>query len=95
MKYFQILDELFTSNSIIFLLIGLAVSIMIGVRMKNVKKILIALSVSFGVYAVCEAISNVHTSYFAEIILLIVGTASIGGMAGFLISLADAGRSKR
>lgn len=38
MKYFPILDELFTSNSIIFLLIGLAVSIMIGVRMKNVKK---------------------------------------------------------
>lgn len=95
LKYLPILDELFTSDSVIFLVIGLVVSAVIGLKMKAVRKNLLALSVCFVLYAVCEVVSNVHTSYLAEIILLIAGTVSIGGMMGFLLGLAAAAWRKR
>lgn len=38
MKYLPILEELFSSDSIIFMLIGLILAVSIGVKMKDAKK---------------------------------------------------------
>ena len=46
MKYLPILDELFSSDSIIFMLIGLAFAVFIAVKMKDTKKNLIGIIVS-------------------------------------------------
>lgn len=85
MKYFPILDELFASDSVIFLLIGLAVAVAIGTKMNETRKNLIALIACFVLYAVCEVVSNVHINFMAELILLFIGTVSLGGIVGFLI----------
>lgn len=87
MRYFPIIDELFTSDSIIFMLIGLVPAVIIGVKMKSTKRNLIGMIASLVVYAVCEVISNVHTSFMMELALLFIGTIAIGGFAGFLAGL--------
>lgn len=38
-------------------------------------------------YVVCELVSNIHTNYMIELILLFVGTIAIGGIIGFLTSI--------
>lgn len=86
MKYFPIFQELFQSDSIIFMLIGLAVTVFIGIKLNEIKKIIICLVSSVALYAVCELISNIHTNYLFELILLFIGTVAIGGIIGFLIS---------
>ena len=83
MKYFPILDELFSSDSIIFLLIGLALAVFFAVKMRDTKKILIGIIVSLIVHASCEAVSNIHTTFLAELLLLLVGTIAIGCFLGF------------
>ena len=85
MKYFPILDELFSSDSILFLMIGLVIAVLIGVRRKAAGTNLIGMTGSFIVYVLCEGISNAHTNYFIELLLLFVGTAAIGSFLGFLI----------
>ena len=87
MKYLSIFDELFSSNSIIFMLIGLALAVFIGVKIKSTKKNLIGIIVSLSVYVICEVISNVHTNFMIELLLLFVGTIGIGCFVGFLIGL--------
>ncbi|MCB6414079.1 hypothetical protein LI221_03195 [Faecalimonas umbilicata] len=86
MKYFPIFQELFQSDSIIFMLIGLAITVFIGIKLNEIKKIIVCLVSSVALYAVCELISNIHTNYLFELILLFVGTIAIGGIIGFLIS---------
>lgn len=87
MKYLPILDELFASDSIIFLLIGLACAILIGIKMKGTKKNLVGALISLLFYIICEIISNFHTGYLTEILLLFVGTAALGGFVGFMVCL--------
>lgn len=86
MKYLPILQELFESDSIIFMLIGLVLAVFIGIKFNDIKKIIISLVSSVALYAFCELISNIHTNYMIELILLFVGTIAIGGIIGFLIS---------
>lgn len=86
MKYLPIFQELFQSDSIIFMLIGLALTVFIGIKLNEIKKIIVSLVSSVALYAVCEFISNIHTNYMFELILLFVGTIAIGGIIGFLIS---------
>lgn len=86
MKYFPIFQELFQSDSIIFMLIGLAITVFIGIKLNEIKKIIVCLVSSVALYAVCELISNIHTNYLFELILLFVGTIAISGIIGFLIS---------
>lgn len=86
MKYFSIFQELFQSDSIIFMLIGLAITVFVGIKLNEIKKIIVCLVSSVALYAVCELISNIHTNYLFELILLFVGTIAIGGIIGFLIS---------
>lgn len=87
MKYLPIFQELFESDSILFLLIGLALAVFIGIKMKDSKKIFISLVSSFALYAVCELASNIHTNFLIEIILLFAGTIALGGVIGFLAGI--------
>lgn len=87
MKYLPILDELLSSDSIIFMIIGLALAVFIGIKMKDAKKNLIGIIVSLIVYAICEVISNVHITFMVELLLLFGGTISIGCFVGFWIGL--------
>lgn len=86
MKYLPIFQELFESDSIIFMLIGLGLSLFIGIKLNDIKKTIYSLASSVALYTICELISNIHTNYMIEFILLFVGTVAIGGITGFLIS---------
>ena len=87
MKYFPILQELFESDTVLFLIIGAAAALVAGLWLKQRKKCILGLVISVAVYFVCELLSNVRTNYLLELLLLFVGTAAIGCCIGFLISL--------
>lgn len=87
MKYLPVFQELFESDSIIFMLIGLILAVIIGIKMNDTRKNMISLVLSFALYVVCELISNMHTNYMIELILLFAGTVAIGGIIGFLIGI--------
>ena len=86
MMFLPILGELFSSDSIIFMVIGLIAAIVISLKMKDKRKILIGLILSVIVYACCEILSNFHTNYMMELLLLFIGTAAIGSFIEFFIS---------
>ena len=86
MKYFPIFQELFESDSVVFMMIGFILALCIGIKMNDIRRNIIGLASSFALYAVCELVSNLHTNYMIELILLFVGTIAIGGIIGFLIS---------
>jgi len=91
MKYFPILGELLSSDSVIFLLIGFAIAVIIGIKWKNTGKNTIGMAACLVTYAVCEIVSNIiGMNYLVEIIALFVGTIAIGGFIGFLIGLIAA-----
>lgn len=87
MKYLPIMGELFSSDSFIFMLIGLVVAAIIGIVMKSTKKNIVGLGSCFAIYVISEIISNIRSGYLLELILLFVGTLAIGGIIGFLIGL--------
>ena len=87
MRYSPIMGELLSSDSVIFMIIGLVVATMIGINMKSTKKNIVGLGICFAIYVISEIISNIRSSYLLEIILLFVGTLAIGGIIGFLIGL--------
>ena len=88
MKYLPILGELFSSDSAIFMLIGLVIATIIGIKMKNTRRNIIGVAICLITYVVCEIISQVvGMNYLVEIIALFVGTIAIGGFIGFLIGL--------
>ena len=87
MRYGPIMGELLSSDSFIFMLIGLVAATIIGIVMKSTKRNIIGLVICFAIYVISELISNMRSSYLLEIILLFVGTIAIGGIIGFLIGL--------
>ena len=87
MKYLPVFQELFESDSIIFMLIGLILAVIIGIKMNDIRKNIISLVSSFALYAVCELLSNIHTNFLIELILLFIGTVAIGGIIGFLTGI--------
>lgn len=88
MRYLPILGELFSSDSAIFMLIGLVIATIIGIKMKNTRKNIIGVAICLITYIICEIVSQVvGMNYLVEIIALFVGTIAIGGFIGFLIGL--------
>ena len=85
MKYFPILQELFESDTIIFLSIGVITAIIIGMQLKTLKSYIKGIFLSIIIYIACELLSNIHTNYMLEFVLLIVGTFTIGLYTGLLI----------
>ena len=88
MKYLPIFNELLESNTIIFLILGLAIATIIGIKMSNHKKCIIGATAMITTYLLCELISNFQTNYLITIILLFLGTIAMGGCIGFIISIA-------
>ena len=88
MKYFPIMQELFESDTIIFLIIGIAIAVIIGLKNRNHKMGGKGIVVSLVIYLICELISNIHTNYMIEIILVTLGTMAIGGCVGFISSMS-------
>jgi NhaP-type Na+/H+ or K+/H+ antiporter len=84
MNYFPILQELLESDLWKFLPVGIVLAVAVGVFLQKKKHFLVALAVSAAVYAVCELLSNFHTNFLVEILLLFVGTAALGCCIGFL-----------
>ena len=88
MKYLPILGELFSSDSAIFMLIGLVIATIIGIKMKNTRKNIIGVAICLVAYVICEIVSNIiGMNYLVQIIALFVGTIAIGGFIGFIIGL--------
>lgn len=86
MKYLPILGELFSSDSAIFMLIGLVIATIIGIKMKNTRKNIIGVAICLVTYVICEIVSNIiGMNYLVQIIALFVGTIAIGGFIGFII----------
>lgn len=87
MQYLSILQELFESDTIIFLFIGIVIAVIVGLCLKKSKSCFIGIVASVIVYLICELASCVHTNFMLEFILLFVGTAAIGCCIGFMISV--------
>lgn len=85
MKFLPILDELFSSDSIIFMIIGLIIAVIISLKIKDIRKCFAGMAAGFIVYVVCEVISNIRTNNALEMALLFGGTVAIGLFVGFLI----------
>lgn len=87
MRYLPILEELCSSDSVLFMAAGVIVALVISVKFCDTKRNLLGLIGSFVVYAICEVLSNFYTNYMLEIALLFVGTLALGAFIGFLIGL--------
>lgn len=85
MRYLHIMDELFASDTIIFLLIGLFVACMIGTKIKSTKKCIVGMVTSFLIYVLCEGVSNIHITWMFAFFALFVGTIALGCCVGFMI----------
>ena len=85
MKYLHIMDELFASDTIIFLLIGVFVACMTGTKIRSTKKCLIGMIASFVIYVLCEVVSNIHITWVFAFFALFIGTIALGCCVGFLI----------
>jgi ribose/xylose/arabinose/galactoside ABC-type transport system permease subunit len=86
-KYLPVLGELFTSDSVRLLIVGIVIAVAVGFFLKTRKSFVISIAVSIAVYAVCELVSNIRTNFLVEIILVCVGTAAIGCVIGFAVGL--------
>lgn len=86
MDNLPILQELFESDTVIILLVGIVIAAVIGLRLKNTKKCIIGSVGAAAGYMVCEAASNIRTNFMLEIILLFIGTFTMGCFIGFIIS---------
>ena len=85
MEPFTILQELWESDSVIFALMGCAAAIWIGSLRKQSGRHLLGAIISAALYAVCEILSGLHTSYLPAILLLFVGTTALGSCIGCLL----------
>lgn len=85
MKYLPILQELFESDTYVFLIIGIVIAVIVGLRLNNQKNYIMGIIISVAIYALCELASNIHTNYMSELILLFGGTVAIGCGIGFII----------
>lgn len=86
MRYLPILQELTESDTVIFLIIGLIAAVIAGLWQRHPGRCVKGIIEFAVLYAVCELLSQVHTNFMAELLLLFIGTAAIGGCAGFLIA---------
>jgi chromate transport protein ChrA len=87
MQFLPILQELFESDTVRILIVGVVIAVLLGLFWKEQKRITAALIVSAVVYAACELLSNLRSNFLIEIVLVFVGTAALGCCIGFLASL--------
>ena len=85
MQQFEILDELFHADSFIFMLIGIITALAFSLKIPKFKT-LYAVIITLGVALLCEFLLKELDSYFTEILLIFIGTVSIGAAIGFISS---------
>lgn len=85
MKFLPVLSELFSSDSIIFMIIGFVIAVIISMKISDKRKGFVGMAAGLSVYAVCEIILNIRTNNVLEIGLLFAGTVALGLCLGFLI----------
>ena len=85
MKFLPVLSELFSSDSIIFMIMGFVIAIIISMKISYKKKGLVGMTAGLSVYAVCKIILNIRTNNALEIGLIFAGTVALGLFLGFLI----------
>jgi ABC-type transport system involved in cytochrome c biogenesis permease component len=68
-------------------MVGIVIAVAVGLFLKEQKHLTRSFIVSIIVYAICEWLSNIHTNFLIEIILVFVGTAALGCCIVFLVSL--------
>lgn len=81
MHFFNILSELFESDSYRFLLVGIILALMGGYRAP--EKALRRGVIWAVVYIICECLMLIPGNYFIEILALIFGTLALGIALGF------------
>lgn len=86
MNHFPILQELFESDSVIFMVIGLVLGRFIGIKLKTPKKNIVGAVICGALYGLCEVMTNVCAAYALSFVLLFVGTVAIGSCVGFIVS---------
>lgn len=86
MSHFPILQEMFESDSVIFMVIGLILGRAVGMKLKTPKANLVGALISAAVYAVCEVVANHSANYMMGFVVLGVGTVAIGATMALLIS---------
>ena len=87
MNYLPIFEELFESDSLCFLTAGFIITIVIGFRIKQASKILMAAGLSILIYIICEIIANNVVNVLFNILLIFVGSFSLGSCLGFILSI--------
>ena len=87
MSHFTILEELFSSDMILFLIAAAAAAAFASVRTKDRRKDLLGIFICAAVYAASEFCCGLNTSYLIEMLLLFAGTTALGGVIGFAAGL--------
>ena len=87
MDYFPIFQELFKSDTVYFLLIGLVVAFWIGLIKMKAKTRRKLLFTSIGIYVLSEVVLNLHQSYMLGFAFLFLGTFSIGAFIGIAFTM--------
>lgn len=82
MHFFNILSELFESDSYRFLLVGIILALVGGYRAP--EKALRRGIIWAAVYIICECLMLIPGNYLLEILSLILGTLALGIALGFL-----------
>ncbi|MBP3272550.1 MAG: hypothetical protein J6M17_10060 [Ruminococcus sp.] len=89
LRYLPILDELFSSDTTVIFAMGLVPAFFTCIKQSSRAGIKTAL-ICFAVYALCEVLSDIHTNYMSELLLLFTGTAALGAAVG--ITAASLGK---
>lgn len=85
MKYLPILQELFESDTYLFLIMGFVIAL--GIGFSNKRRCIKGIVISVVVYVVCELLSNIPSNYAIIFLLLFMGTIAVGACLGFVICL--------
>lgn len=81
MQYLPILTELFESDSLCFLLIGVGIGILCGAREESRSGMWAG--ICFLVYIISEAAMQLIHSYGVEFACLVIGTGFLGAFLAF------------
>ena len=87
MRYLPILDELFSSDTVTILAIGLIIGLVFSLMLKETKKKIYGLIGSLVIYLVCELVCDLSSSYAVGMGFLFLGTYALGTSLGFLLGI--------
>ena len=87
MEYLAIIDELFHSDTALFLFPALLIFVVVARILDTRKRIAIGLGISVGIYCICEVLIRLIHDFGVEFISLLVGTVALGAALGLIVGL--------